>query len=81
MEVVSCDSHMTLCILYVNKCGWFVHVNLHVSCVHVCACVCLCERCACLCVSDVPVWGVSMIMCARCVCLCVVCVQDVSVIV
>ena len=42
MEVVSCDSHMTLCILYVNKCGWFVHVNLHVSCVHVCACVCLC---------------------------------------
>ena len=46
-----------------------------------CACVCLCVRCVCLCVSDVLVWGVSMIMCARCVCLCVVCVQDVSVIV
>ena len=45
MEVVSCDSHMTLCILYVNKCGWFVHVNLHVSCVLVCACVCGASAC------------------------------------
>ena len=75
MEVVSCDSHMTLCVLNVYKCGWFVHVNLLSPCVR---CVCLCVQCICLCA--VCEWCA----CVQCaydhVCLRVVCVPDVSMI-